>query len=327
MARAPISTDFKIFLAGLLYIPILVLGLLLIVAGNTLSPFTKAASWVLVVGSIAGPFWLRRRLRRRASARNDDVAYAEPHRMSVSGPDAQNQQHSQSARIGSQELQNDRGKAATKPCPFCAEEILVAAIKCKHCGSTLNASTAMPNPAPAARQTNAQRPTLGRDSIFALLVIGVATWWWLSDKRAVERPSTSLETTAVVTATAPPGPSQARFCEFVQGFSHKYREAERMGANEAELSELRFSRKQAFPLIMGGGTVTGWTGILKSIGTHSDGSASIRVLLACGDKPRPNDPVVADIEDFAGDNVRLLHIAAHRDHGFHRIMNADSSGT
>jgi hypothetical protein len=27
--------------------------------------------------------------------------------------------------------------AATKTCPFCAEQVLIAAIKCKHCGSDL----------------------------------------------------------------------------------------------------------------------------------------------------------------------------------------------
>lgn len=29
---------------------------------------------------------------------------------------------------------------ATKPCPFCAEDVLVEAIKCKHCGSDLAAA-------------------------------------------------------------------------------------------------------------------------------------------------------------------------------------------
>jgi uncharacterized protein (DUF983 family) len=34
---------------------------------------------------------------------------------------------------------------ATKRCPFCAEEILAVAKKCKHCGSMLDESAAAPS--------------------------------------------------------------------------------------------------------------------------------------------------------------------------------------
>lgn len=38
----------------------------------------------------------------------------------------------------STEILNDNSNRETKTCPYCAEEILVAAIKCKHCGSNVN---------------------------------------------------------------------------------------------------------------------------------------------------------------------------------------------
>ncbi len=47
---------------------------------------------------------------------------------------------------------------ATKRCPFCAEEILSAAIKCKHCGSELTAETrALGNRAPLATTSGTAR--------------------------------------------------------------------------------------------------------------------------------------------------------------------------
>lgn len=51
----------------------------------------------------------------------------------------------------------------TKQCPFCAEEILVRAIKCKHCGEFLDGRRVVaPTPRPPARQ----RVKTAEDNVF-----------------------------------------------------------------------------------------------------------------------------------------------------------------
>lgn len=58
----------------------------------------------------------------------------------------------------------------TKRCPFCAEEILVAAVKCKHCGTDLTQAVAV-------RRTTAIK-TWFNLAVFTALASWAAYSWW-----------------------------------------------------------------------------------------------------------------------------------------------------
>lgn len=75
---------------------------------------------------------------------------------------------------------------ATKRCPFCAEEILQAAVKCKHCGSSLLDAPAQSRPQPSTRV----------DLGWAILAIPVAgtlvLWSWVANMSLLQGPGGAL---------------------------------------------------------------------------------------------------------------------------------------
>ena len=82
---------------------------------------------------------------------------------------------------------------ATKPgrnCPFCAEPILAAAIKCKHCGSRLRGK---------GEATIGKAEILGVIALFIPVGAAFLAWFWLSNMSLFNDPSSKLYCIAALT--------------------------------------------------------------------------------------------------------------------------------
>jgi hypothetical protein len=104
------------------------------------------------------------------------------------------------------------GSQATKGCPYCGEQVLAVAIKCKHCGSYLAEATLQSAPAIATAEAPLRRPR-GKSSskqwiivgsaaagVLLLLILVVTLWPKASVPTAQPAP-------AVVSKPAPPAPA------------------------------------------------------------------------------------------------------------------------
>lgn len=93
-----------------------------------------------------------------------------------------------------------------KTCPFCAEEILDAAIVCKHCRRDLVTTPAPPaTAAPLPKKTSLSRTFIG---VLALLIfVGWCTAQWATSPTSSAGPSASTVTAPPRPIATPPPPS------------------------------------------------------------------------------------------------------------------------
>ncbi len=79
---------------------------------------------------------------------------------------------------------SESAEEPTKPCPFCGEKILAVAIKCKHCGSDLQAQAGS-----AAKKPGEALGIL----MLVLPLVGVALiWLWIANMNLLQGPRTAL---------------------------------------------------------------------------------------------------------------------------------------
>jgi hypothetical protein len=123
-----------------------------------------------------------------------------------------------------------------KKCPFCAEDILVAAIKCKHCGSNLGVPDTPVIPPRRSIWTRDVRD-INTNKLWAFLVVVGVCFWLFRVFDSPKRPD-SATTSAVAHAPIPeaspprpnvPAPSipliESHLIEIIAGSQRESRDA------------------------------------------------------------------------------------------------------
>jgi hypothetical protein len=178
----------------------------------------------------------------------------------------------------------------TRRCPYCAEEILAAAIKCKHCGSALDA----PSPPQGSNPTNEVSESKRVLRIVVGIVLGGLLVWWLlspsSSPQPDNQPSPVVDTltqkqavepgaSSTAAASAPDLPAlEAQFIHAVVQAQSRSRAA----ANDMQRGGIKAERDRAICTLVSSAahTVSNWSGIVKTVDSNSDGKGVLTVSIA-----------------------------------------------
>jgi uncharacterized protein YecT (DUF1311 family) len=186
---------------------------------------------------------------------------------------------------------------ATKRCPYCGEEILAAAIKCKHCKSDLSKGEQ-----PATSPAPPTKPLIDNSVkvLGAVVISGLIIWWanYKGSETTPERPSADVPTSnervppvsiqTSRTQAAPIAPIQppsiklpSREANFIEAVAAAQNES-RAAQNDMQRGGILAERDKAICAALTSLSVSNWIGKISKVNSNSDGKGVLAIKLAEG---------------------------------------------
>jgi hypothetical protein len=211
---------------------------------------------------------------------------------------------------------------AKKRFPYCGEEILAVAIKCKHCGSNLGSTVpSAPTPASPTRIRTPFKILLG------MIVALIAVAFIFSPPKVVPvktdeggtsiPPELAMPARAVADVKATQAPTLPPLEAKLVQITSEAQEASRVVENDMQRGGIKNKRDKDICALMKSLAVQHWVGTVKTVDANSDGKGVLAIQIAEDVFVKTWNNALSDITDqtLIDPNTELFKVASSMQSG------------